>query len=163
MSIFKKRINQKPEIVNPINEWHKYVITYIDTDNYPRVVAEITHEPIEDFTKWACQGKILSIKEIEGTYTSGECSYCKNPFKVGDIIYDYKMNKHTIVFIDQHLAYFSESRSNDVGIDAHDQMRYLIHANHVSEEQLELYKKGTQLWDEGMRICHDIEKQLFKW
>ena len=145
------------EVVKNNLVWRKFVTVH--SDGYQ---ADVTTLSKDEYTKEHNYWKIESIHEVNGNPNGERCPICHKKFQLGDKVVKRDFTTREISFLDKHLAYFKEAYTGDDFLDTHEQCQYLVHADHVTSEQITEYQRGQMLWKEGMDICYRVQKDAFR-
>jgi hypothetical protein len=147
-------------------QWRRLIITRLDSDGRPYTDEKVVPYTKEEYLIHHNYDKspLLSISEIEGRKPTQKCATCGKPFVIGEkVLRLHDLAEHTLVYIDGHLGYFGESYPSDDSLDTHEQLRYLAHSSDVNLGIIAEFKRGQELWVQGMDICHKIQHSIFKW
>lgn len=88
--------------------------------------------------------------------TKEKCQICHKPFRLGDsVIHVHKFIEGKIV----NIISGSSVRMENYGEDS---VRRIVHSYDISDEVRREFARGQSLWDEGMKICQDIQQKYFK-
>ena len=144
-------------------QWRRFITTRLNNDRQPYTEDELTPYSKEEYLEHYDKHQVLSIAEIEGRKPTQNCSTCGKPFVIGDkVLRLHDLAEHTLVYIDGHLGYFGERYPSDDSLDTHEQLRYLVHSSDVKPDVIAEYKRGQELWTQGMDICNKIKVSIFK-